>query len=269
LQARQHFGIVETVVPARAMQSQTDSVKNSSTAAILDALVLGLLIACFGCKAISNRYPANGQPTAAVQRCTEDAMAGNPRAMVALARRFQTGNGVRRDLVEAYKWYTIAVEYGYKSAGSDRAALLVQMEVDDIMCANELAEEFLAQHPSPLPRRTQMSCTTTNVIGAFNVPGSPFCAYDKRIVLSVQKQWYSLIYQRNVYWSRGTVTLHFLLNQDGSVRDLEVREDTAGRTLASVCEEAIRKAAPFRPLPDDLWELVGEEPREVNFTFYY
>ena len=56
---------------------------------------------------------------------------------------------------------------------------------------------------------------------------------------------------------------------DGTVRAMETKENTAGQILALFCEKAVVDSAPFEPLPDRLRILIGNEPREVNFTFYY
>ena len=106
-------------------------------------------------------------------------------------------------------------------------------------------------------------------IAAFNVSGSPFGEYDKALIRAVQSRWYALIEQNGLYERAGTVTLHFNLLKDGSVRDMEVKENTAGEILSLFCEKAVVDSSPFAPLPENLQVLIGSDPREVNFTFYY
>jgi hypothetical protein len=113
-------------------------------------------------------------------------------------------------------------------------------------------------------------------IAAFNVEESPFGAYDKGIIRAVQSRWYALIEQNGLYERSGQVTLHFKLMPDGTVQNdehghplMKQEENTAGLVLASFCELAILQSAPFTPLPEKLRMLIGNEPREVNFTFYY
>ena len=106
-------------------------------------------------------------------------------------------------------------------------------------------------------------------VAAFNVADSPFGAYDKQIIRAVQSRWYALIEQNRLYERAGEVTLHFQLLDDGTVQGMETKENTAGIILALFCEKAIVDSAPFEPLPEKLRMLVGKEPREVNFTFYY
>jgi len=106
-------------------------------------------------------------------------------------------------------------------------------------------------------------------VAAFNVAASPFGAYDRKLIQAVQSRWIALIERYGVYERAGTVTLSFLLSDDGKVANLQRKENSAGEMLALFCEKAITDAAPYDPLPDQLRPLVGKEPREVNFTFYY
>ena len=106
-------------------------------------------------------------------------------------------------------------------------------------------------------------------IAAFNVAESPFGAYDKKIVRAVQSRWFALIERYALYERAGTVTLHFQLEDDGTVINLRVADNSAGVTLGLFCEKAVVDSAPFEPLPEQLRLLVGREPRDVNFTFYY
>ena len=106
-------------------------------------------------------------------------------------------------------------------------------------------------------------------VAAFNVASSPFGEYDKKIVRAVQSRWYALIDRYGIYERVGTVALHFQLYEDGTVHHLEAVENSAGEILRLFCEKAVLESAPFDPLPDELRRLVGKEPRDVNFTFYY
>jgi hypothetical protein len=117
--------------------------------------------------------------------------------------------------------------------------------------------------------RSVESGTARIGIAAFNVAESPFGAYDKMIVRAVQSRWYALIEQNGLYERAGQVTLHFELLDDGTVQAMGVKENTAGEVLALFCQKAVLESAPFEPLPDKLRLLIGKDPREVNFTFYY
>ncbi|HUJ70736.1 MAG TPA: hypothetical protein VLZ30_00720 [Verrucomicrobiae bacterium] len=115
---------------------------------------------------------------------------------------------------------------------------------------------------------TAVGVTRTG-IAAFNVEESPFGAYDKKIFKAVQSRWYALIDRFGMYERAGAVTVHFELLDDGQIRNLKVSDNTAGQILSLFCEKAIIESGPFEPLPDNLRALVGKEPREASFTFYY
>ena len=106
-------------------------------------------------------------------------------------------------------------------------------------------------------------------VAAFGVEENPFGAYDKKIIKAVQSRWYALIERFGMYERAGAVTVHFELLDDGQVRNLKTSDNTAGQILSLFCEKAIIESGPFDPLPDNLRALVGKEPREASFTFYY
>jgi outer membrane biosynthesis protein TonB len=110
---------------------------------------------------------------------------------------------------------------------------------------------------------------TRTGVAAFGVEENPFGAYDKKIIKSVQSRWYALIDRFGMYERAGAVTVHFQLLDDGQVQTLKVSDNTAGEILSLFCEKAIIESGPFDPLPDNLRALVGKEPRDASFTFYY
>lgn len=120
-----------------------------------------------------------------------------------------------------------------------------------------------------LKSRLSASGVASIGVAAFNVAGSPFGDYDKALIRAVQSRWYALIEKNGLYERAGQVTLKFNLLADGSVQSLATKENTAGEILGLFCEKAIVDSAPFPPLSDELHRIIGEDAREVNFTFYY
>ena len=106
-------------------------------------------------------------------------------------------------------------------------------------------------------------------VAAFGVEESPFGAYDKKLIKAVQSHWYALIDRFGMYESAATVTVHFQLLDDGQVQDVKTIDSTGREILSLFCEKAIIQSGPFDPLPENLRALVGKEPREISFTFYY
>ena len=106
-------------------------------------------------------------------------------------------------------------------------------------------------------------------VDAFNVEASPFGEYDQKMVRAVQSRWYALIEKYAIYERSGTVTITFELREDGTVQNLQRTEASVGELLASFCEKAILDSTPFESFPDRLRLLLGNQPREASFTFYY
>ena len=106
-------------------------------------------------------------------------------------------------------------------------------------------------------------------IAAFGVAESPFGAYDKKLIKAVQSHWYALIDHYGIYESADVVTVKFALLDDGQVRDVTSSDSGQSRILSLFCEKAIIESGPFDPLSDELRALIGKEPREISFTFYY
>jgi hypothetical protein len=70
------------------------------------------------------------------------AAAGDPESERILAYRFQYGEGVTKDLVQAYKWFSLALTGGRADAGKARAEIARQMTPAQIAEGERLAREF-------------------------------------------------------------------------------------------------------------------------------
>ena len=113
---------------------------------------------------------------------------------------------------------------------------------------------------------------TRTGVAAFNVEESPFGAYDKKIFIAVQSRWYALLQRYGIYESTAKVTVNFELFDDGQVKIVKKEkpdDDGENSILSLFCEKAIIESGPFDPFPDNLRALVGKEPREITFIFYY
>ncbi|MDG1891158.1 MAG: hypothetical protein P8L18_07590 [Verrucomicrobiota bacterium] len=100
--------------------------------------------------------------------------------------------------------------------------------------------------------------------------GTPFGAYDAAIIQAIQQRWFRLLGDlpsaRN---ASGKVVMKFDLMSDGRVQELEVEEDTVGIIQSLLCQRAISDPAPYGPWPRDMRRMVGEDHRNIRFTFYY
>lgn len=99
---------------------------------------------------------------------------------------------------------------------------------------------------------------------------TPFADYDARVIQAIQQRWFDLLgalpTARN---ARGRVVLEFYMHSDGSVKEVEVVEDSVGVIQSLVCQKAVSEPAPYGRWPDDMRRLIGDDRREVRFSFFY
>jgi hypothetical protein len=108
------------------------------------------------------------------------------------------------------------------------------------------------------------------LVPSLNVKATPFGVYDAAIVEAVSQRWYDLLDSRQFAQDRtGKVTLRFHLNYDGTVTDMAILDNTVGQMLSLVCRDAVEGSAPFAAWPSDMRRMVGQNYREITFTFYY
>jgi hypothetical protein len=126
-------------------------------------------------------------------------------------------------------------------------------------------------HRLPGEQMKQEGGTRRQALSAsFDVKATPFGAYDAAFIEAVTQRWYDLLDSRQFAMDRsGRVTLRFHLNYDGSIVDMKVLDNTVGDVLGYVCQKAVTDPAPFAPWPGDMRRMVGENYREITFTFYY
>jgi len=102
-----------------------------------------------------------------------------------------------------------------------------------------------------------------------NVKGTPFGAYDAAFIAAVQQRWYDLIDTSQVVPRSGKVQLQFRLIYDGRITDMKVNDENVGDLLTLLCQRAVLDPAPYARWPSDMRRMIGENYREVTFTFYY
>jgi hypothetical protein len=131
----------------------------------------------------------------------------------------------------------------------------------------------LAQQAHQLPGQQMKQEGGTRraaLVSSLDVKATPFGDYDSKFIEAVTQRWYDLLDSRQFAMDRsGKVTLRFHLNYDGSIADMNVLGNTVGDVLGYVCQKAVTDPAPFAPWPGDMRRIVGENYREITFTFYY
>ncbi|MGA9776850.1 MAG: hypothetical protein ACLPRE_15400 [Limisphaerales bacterium] len=108
------------------------------------------------------------------------------------------------------------------------------------------------------------------LVPSLDVRATPFGAYDAAFIQAVTQRWYDLLDSREFARDRsGKVVLRFHLNYDGRISDMVVMQNTVGDLLGYVCQKAVMDPAPFAEWPTDMRAMVGQDYREITFTFYY
>ena len=108
------------------------------------------------------------------------------------------------------------------------------------------------------------------LVPSLDVQATPFGAYDAAFIQAVTQRWYDLLDSRQFARDRsGKVILRFRLNYDGRISDMEVMQNSVGDLLGYVCQKAVMDPAPFAQWSTDMRAMVGQDYREITFTFYY
>ncbi|MEN9632984.1 MAG: hypothetical protein RL077_1388 [Verrucomicrobiota bacterium] len=111
---------------------------------------------------------------------------------------------------------------------------------------------------------------TTNIGNiAVDARWSEYGAYLQRMIDTVQIQWERLILQQSANPAVGsTVTVRFIMNDEGRISQIVNVDSTANETSSRACVSAITDRAPFGPWTDDMKAVLGSR-QEMTFTFYY
>ena len=132
------------------------------------------------------------------------------------------------------------------------------------------ANEQQSHHLPGQQTRQEGGMRRQALVPSLDVKATPFGAYDAALVEAVTQRWYDLLDSQQFAMDRnGKVTLRFHLNYDGTITEMTVLQNTVGELLGYVCQKAVSDPAPFAPWPGDMRRMVGENYREITFTFYY
>ncbi len=106
-------------------------------------------------------------------------------------------------------------------------------------------------------------------LSGYDAKWSNYGAYLQRMIDTVQIQWERLIIQMSAMPAGGsTVTVKFVMNDEGRITNIANIETTANDTASRACVSAITDRAPYGPWTDDMKAVLGSQ-QEMTFTFYY
>lgn len=136
-------------------------------------------------------------------------------------------------------------------------------------------------HPRPRPQvvktmQTRPAIFEENKVGTMNVglrgidaKWSNYGAYLQKMVEVIQVEFDRLNDESRIYPPVGsTVTVKFILNNEGKIARIISVESKATDAAAHTCTSAITIPSPYGPWTDDMKAMLGEE-QELTFDFYY
>ena len=98
---------------------------------------------------------------------------------------------------------------------------------------------------------------------------SNYGAYLQKMINIVQIQWERIIIQQSANPSVGsTVTVKFVMNDEGKITNILHVDTTANEVASRACLSAITDRAPYGDWTDDMKAVLGNR-QEMTFTFYY
>jgi hypothetical protein len=137
------------------------------------------------------------------------------------------------------------------------------------------------QRPRPRPQITRQqqvrpAILAENRFGTSNIGNiavdarwSNYGAYLQRMIDTVQIQWERLLIDGRVYPPSGsTVTVKFVLDDEGRIAHIIDVDNRATEQAARACVSGINDRAPYGPWSDDMKAVLGDR-QEMTFTFYY
>ncbi|GEM_PF-1110179 len=105
---------------------------------------------------------------------------------------------------------------------------------------------------------------------SFEATGSGMGEYMKNLKEKVWLAWFPyLAFSYPADYKAAGCVLRFTLDTEGRIRIVQIFESHGSSVFSTFCVEAIQKAAPFGPLPQEILALVGKDELELFFGFHY
>ena len=107
-------------------------------------------------------------------------------------------------------------------------------------------------------------------VAAYEAMGTGMGTYMKHLKEKIWLTWFpylSFHYPKD--FRSADAVIEFTLDKSGQVKAVRIADQKGSPLFASFCVEAIQRAAPFGPLPQDVLDLMGRDDLEINFAFHY
>jgi len=149
------------------------------------------------------------------------------------------------------------------------------------LISRELRPQADPRRPQPRPQlvktlQTRPTTLAENKFGTTNIGATAVDArwsysgaYLQRMIDSVQIQWERIVIEQKANAVGGSsVTVKFVMNDEGRIVDIGVENLTANDTATRACVSAITDRMPYGPWTDGMKAVLGDR-QQMTFTFYY
>lgn len=124
-----------------------------------------------------------------------------------------------------------------------------------------------AQELQRQKKRTKVAGSISNRGPAsVNAVGTPLGRYAKIIYDSIGSRFRGYSESRMDLLAFGTVSLHFVIDRSGRIKDLKLLNNTSNEAMANLCLQAVQEAQ-LPPMPDDLAATLPPEGLEWEPDF--
>ena len=108
---------------------------------------------------------------------------------------------------------------------------------------------------------------------SLDVKATAFGEYDRLFIEAVQNNWDRVIEEHqalaHLNFEPGKVVLQFRLTYDGRITNVREISREVKELQGIMCRRAIEEPAPYGKWPADMRRMIGENFRDVTFTFIY
>lgn len=103
---------------------------------------------------------------------------------------------------------------------------------------------------------------------AVDAVATPLGRYQKAVKSAIGSRWYHYISGKMDVIAPGSLKVHFTINTEGRITEVQVVSNTSNSSFAALCERAVREAEIAPPPPDAFEPLDGGE-LDMSFTFSF
>lgn len=134
----------------------------------------------------------------------------------------------------------------------------------------EPPEDLIANAKTPATRRAlTRDRRELAADAALDSQKAPFGSHDVALIRTIQQRWLDRLDDSGIRHRSGKVVVSFREYCDGHIADLRVKEIPSDAVLTYLCRQTVLETAPHPLWPAAYLRRVGQNYREMQFTFNY